>query len=42
VGDEVAMRSALDRYEEIDFTFAGSREGNLYKVGALSQPLPGH
>lgn len=35
VGDEVAMQSALQRYEDIDFTFAGSREGNLYKVPPL-------
>jgi hypothetical protein len=29
------MRAALERYEEIDFTFAGSREGNLFKVRGL-------
>jgi hypothetical protein len=26
------MQSALERYEDIDYTFAGSREGKLLKV----------
>jgi len=29
----MAMQSALERYDEIDFTFSGSREGKLLKVG---------
>ena len=31
-GDEVAIRSALERYEDIDMNFAGSREAKLLKV----------
>ena len=34
VGDTVAMQSALERYEEIDYTFSGSREGKLLKARA--------
>ena len=32
VGDTVAMQSALERYEEVDYTFSGSREGKLLKA----------
>lgn len=32
MGDGVAMQSALERYEDIDFTFSGSREGKLLKA----------
>ncbi len=32
VGDQMAMQSALERYEDIDYTFSGSREGKLLKV----------
>ena len=32
VGDEVAIRTALERYEDIDMSWAGSREANLLKV----------
>jgi hypothetical protein len=28
----MAMQSALERYEDIDYTFSGSREGKLLKV----------
>lgn len=35
-GDEVAIRSALERYEDIDMNFAGSREAKLLKVRTLS------
>ncbi|KAK9903527.1 hypothetical protein WJX75_008075 [Coccomyxa subellipsoidea] len=31
VGDPMAMQSALERYEDIDYTFSGSREGKLLK-----------
>ena len=30
--DSIAIRSALERYEDIDINFQGSREGNLLKV----------
>lgn len=39
VGDPVAMQSALERYDDIDFTFSGSREGKLLKVGPSPVPL---
>ena len=31
-GDEVAIGSALERYEDIDMNFAGSREAKLLKA----------
>ena len=34
VGDSVALQSALERFEEIDYTFSGSREGKLLKARA--------
>jgi len=30
--DAMAFKSALERYEDIDLNFQGSREGNLFKV----------
>lgn len=35
VADEVAMRSALERYDDIDLNFANSREANFLKVHLL-------
>lgn len=37
-GDEVAIRSALERYEDIDMNFAGSREAKLLKVRTPNKP----
>ena len=37
-GDEVAIRSALERYEDIDMNFAGSREAKLLKVRSPLHP----
>ncbi len=35
----MTVKSALDRYEDIDINFQGSREGNLFKA-RLSSCLP--
>ena len=32
VDDEYAMRTALERYDDIDVSFRGSREANLLTV----------
>ena len=32
VGDAMELTKALDRYEDIDYTFSGSREGKLLRV----------
>ncbi len=30
--DEIGIQRAIEKYEDIDLQFAGSREGNLLKV----------
>lgn len=32
VGDAMELTKSLDRYEDIDYTFSGSREGKLLRV----------
>ena len=32
VGDPSDLNRALERYEDIDYTFSGSREGKLLRV----------
>ena len=36
VGDAMELTKALDRYEDIDYTFSGSREGKLLRVRILT------
>ena len=43
MSDAMTVRSALERYEDLDLNFHGSREGNLLKVSLIpkhSPPLP--
>ena len=47
VSDAMELTKALDRYEDIDYTFSGSREGKLLRECALNSitaasvpPLP--
>ena len=37
VGDASELNRALDRYEDIDYTFSGSREGKLLRVCLIMQ-----
>ena len=39
--DAMALTSALERYEDIDLNFQGSREGNLLKVAPFETAI-GH
>ena len=36
----MSVRSALERYEDLDLNFHGSREGNLLKVSLIPKGTP--
>ena len=40
--DQIAIQRAIEKYEDIDLQFAGSREGNLLRVRPSSRTSFSH